>query len=76
MQSVAHLTASSTGLLSRVKAAANHSFALNSVPVQPLKLVEMLGFMQTDQLLLIWQRPACEEDVFAVTAFVLAARAG
>lgn len=76
MQSVAHLTANRTGLLSREKAVANHSFALNSVPVQPLKLVKMLGFMQRDQLLLIWQRLAFDRDVFAMAAFVLVARAG
>ncbi len=42
MQSASHLTANRTGLVSREEALANHSSALNSAPVQPLKLVKCL----------------------------------
>lgn len=41
-QSAARLTANRAGLLSHEKAAANRSSALNSVPVQQLKLVKCL----------------------------------
>lgn len=40
------------------------------------QISKMLGFMHRDQLLLIWLRLACGGNVFAVTAFVLTARAG